>query len=98
MTDTTPGNEASTSARTRIPRDPDNDYTPAAAETRRKFVLDQTGADLHHVGSYSFDPSVLPGNIENFVGAAQVPLGIAGPLKINGEAAQGDFFVPMATT
>lgn len=84
--------------RRRIPRDAENDYTPAAAEARRKFVLEQTGADLHHVGSYSFDPGVLPGNIENFTGVAQVPLGVAGPLLINGEHAQGEFFVPMATT
>jgi hydroxymethylglutaryl-CoA reductase (NADPH) len=93
MTDTTPAG-----TRKRIPRDPENDYTPAAAEARRKFVLEQTGADLHHVGSYSFDPGALPGNIENFTGVAQVPLGIAGPLQINGEHAQGEFFVPMATT
>src|SRR3954447_21209858 len=92
MTDTTPA------TRQRIPRDPENDYTPAAAEARRKFVLERTGTDLHHVGSYSFDPGVLPGNIENFVGAAQVPLGVAGPLLINREHAQGEFFVPMATT
>jgi hydroxymethylglutaryl-CoA reductase (NADPH) len=93
MTDTTPA-----STRRRIPRDPENDYTPAAAEARRKFVMEQTGTDLHHVGSYSFDPGVLPGNIENFTGVAQVPLGVAGPLLINGENAQGEFFVPMATT
>ena len=53
---------------------------------------------LEHVGSYSFDPDVLPGNIENFIGVAQVPIGLAGPLRIVGEHAQGDFFVPMATT
>jgi hydroxymethylglutaryl-CoA reductase (NADPH) len=29
---------------------------------------------------------------------AQVPIGIAGPLRINGEHAQGDFYVPLATT
>lgn len=92
MTEPTPA------PRRRIPRDAENDYTPAAAEARRKFVLEQTGADLHHVGSYSFDPGVLPGNIENFTGVAQVPLGVAGPLLINGEHAQGEFFVPMATT
>ena len=93
MTDTTPA-----PSRRRIPRDPENDYTPAAAEARRAFVREHTGADLHHVGSYSFDPGVLPGNIENFTGVAQVPLGIAGPLRVNGEHAQGEFFVPMATT
>ena len=48
--------------------------------------------------SLSGNPSSLPGNIENFIGAAQVPIGLAGPLRINGEHAQGDFYVPMATT
>src|SRR3954452_6468954 len=90
--------ETPATSRMRIPRDPEDDYTPAAAEARRKFVLEQTGTDVRHVGSYSFDPGVLPGNIENFTGVAQVPLGVAGPLLINGENAQGEFFVPMATT
>ncbi len=81
-----------------IPRDKAQDYTQELAKTRRDFVRAETGAALEHVGSYSFDPRTLPGNIENFTGAAQVPIGIAGPLRINGEHAQGDFFVPLATT
>ena len=84
--------------RARIPRDPENDYTPDAAATRRDFIKEQTGADLSHVASYSFDPSVLPGNVENFIGVAQVPMGVAGPLVVNGEHAQGQFYVPMATS
>ena len=48
--------------------------------------------------SYSFDPAVTRGNIENFIGVAQVPIGLAGPLKINGEHAQGEFLIPLATT
>ncbi|MEJ7717072.1 MAG: hypothetical protein WKF31_03565 [Thermoleophilaceae bacterium] len=51
-----------------------------------------------HVASYSFDPDEARGNIENFTGVAQVPLGIAGPLRVNGEHAQGDFYVPLATS
>jgi len=43
----------------------------------------------------SFDPELLPGNIEHF---AQVPIGIAGPLLVDGEDAQGEFYVPLATT
>src|ERR1700744_3572955 len=82
----------------RVPRDKTDDYPPAMAAERRAFLCEQTGASLEHVGQFSFDPSVLPGNVENFSGVAQVPIGIAGPLRLNGEHAQGDFYVPMATT
>ncbi|HYF65587.1 MAG TPA: hydroxymethylglutaryl-CoA reductase, partial [Herpetosiphonaceae bacterium] len=51
-----------------------------------------------HVGQFSFDPAILPGNIEHFIGAAQVPIGVAGPLLVNGEHARGEFYVPLATT
>jgi hydroxymethylglutaryl-CoA reductase (NADPH) len=84
--------------RKKIPRDPENDYTPRAAEARRAFLRAQTGVGLEHVSGYSFDPSILPGNIEHFTGVAQVPIGIAGPLLVNGEHAQGEFYVPLATT
>ncbi len=82
----------------RIPRNKDNDYTREAAATRRQFLQEHTGVALEHVGQHSFDPAILPGNIENFTGIVQMPLGFAGPLRVNGEHAQGDFFVPMATT
>jgi len=85
-------------ARARIPREVDSDYTHAMAAKRREFVREQTGADLSHVAQYSFDPAILPGNVENFAGVAQVPIGIAGPLRIQGEHARGDFYVPLATT
>jgi hydroxymethylglutaryl-CoA reductase (NADPH) len=84
--------------RVKVPRDPGDDYTREIAARRRDFVRERTGADLSHVGEYSIDPSTLPGNIENFMGAAQVPLGVAGPLRINGEHAQGDFYIPLATS
>jgi hydroxymethylglutaryl-CoA reductase (NADPH) len=84
--------------RKKIPRDPVNDYTRDAIEARRAFLRAQTGAGLEHVSRYSFDPSVLPGNIEHFTGIAQVPIGIAGPLLVDGEYAQGEFYVPLATT
>src|SRR5215216_6780604 len=89
---------ATTSPRGRasVPRQPD-DYTHEAAQARREFLRERVGASLEHVGSYSFDPSILPGNVEQFVGVAQVPLGVAGPLLVNGEHAQGEFYVPMAT-
>jgi len=83
---------------TRIPRSKDDDYTREMAAARRYFVFERSGQALEHVGSYSFDPAVLPGNIENFMGVAQVPIGLAGPLKIIGEKAQGDFYIPLATS
>ena len=82
-----------------VPRDAENDYAHAIRRpARREFLREQTGASLAHVGQFSFDPGVLPGNIENFAGVAQVPIGVAGPLRINGEHARGEFFVPLATT
>jgi len=87
-----------TPGRVRIPRDRENDYTHEMAAQRREFVREQTGTDLSHVGKYSFDPLILPGNIENFAGVAQVPIGIAGPLRIDGEHAKGEFYIPLATS
>src|SRR3954465_8621550 len=80
-----------------VPRDKENDYTPEAARARQDFVRERTGAELEHVSQYSFDPGTLTGNVEQFVGVAQVPIGVAGPLLVNGEHAQGEFYVPMAT-
>ena len=37
-------------------------------------------------------------NIENFIGMARLPIGLAGPLRVNGLHAQGDYYVPLATT
>ncbi len=84
--------------RLRVPRDRERDYTEELAAQRRSFVAERTGMPLAHVGHYSVEPGTLPGNIENFMGVAQVPIGLAGPLLINGEHARGEFFVPLATT
>ena len=81
----------------KIPRQTD-DFTEHAAATRRAFATEQTGASLKHLGSYSLDPASLPGNVEHFMGVAQIPIGLTGPVKVNGEHAQGEFWVPMATT
>ena len=37
-------------------------------------------------------------NVENFIGTVKVPVGLAGPLRVNGLYAQGDYYVPLATT
>jgi hydroxymethylglutaryl-CoA reductase (NADPH) len=81
----------------KIPRDHQNDYTAQAVAARQAFLCEQTGVALEHASRYSFDPSILPGNVEHFTGVAQVPIGVAGPLLIDGEHAQGEFYVPLAT-
>jgi hydroxymethylglutaryl-CoA reductase (NADPH) len=37
-------------------------------------------------------------NIENFIGTVKVPVGLAGPLRVNGAHALGDYYLPLATT
>ncbi len=82
----------------KIPRDPDDDYSPEAIRKRQQFIEEYCNYQLHHLKNYSFDPGLLTGNIEHFTGVAQVPIGFAGPLTINGEHAKGNFLVPLATT
>jgi hydroxymethylglutaryl-CoA reductase (NADPH) len=84
--------------RVHIPRDAADDYSDAAIKARQQFIEQYTGTKLQHIPHFSFDPHALKGNIENFAGVAQIPLGFAGPLTIHGEHAQGEFIVPMATT
>ena len=84
--------------RVTVPRDGRDDYSDEAVAARQRFVEDYTGRPFEHVKRHSFDPHTLTGNVESFVGVAQVPLGVAGPLRVNGEHADGEFLVPMATT
>lgn len=88
-----------TENRIKIPYDNHNDdYKVEMIKKRQNFIEDFSGVKLKHINGYSFDPHLTKGNIENFTGVAQIPLGFAGPVKINGEYAQGEFLVPLATT
>ena len=82
----------------KIPRLKGQDYTEAAAKARRDFIERQTGATLTHTAHYSLPPESVSGNTENFIGVVQMPLGVAGPYLINGEHAQGEFYISLATT
>src|SRR5215218_4969462 len=84
-------------ARRRIPRDPEDDYTQEAAAARRGFIEERTGVVLEHLAHYSAEPASMAGNVEHFTGVAQVPIGVAGPLLVDGEHARGEFYVPLAT-
>ncbi|SHI37054.1 3-hydroxy-3-methylglutaryl-coenzyme A reductase [Hymenobacter daecheongensis DSM 21074] len=84
--------------RTRIPRQDQDDYSEAAIQARQRFAEEFSGQQFKHLKHYSFDAHDLQGNCEHFTGVAQIPVGLAGPLHVNGEHAQGDFLIPMATT
>lgn len=37
-------------------------------------------------------------NVENYIGTLRLPVGVIGPLRVNGIFAKGDFYVPLATS
>ena len=70
-----------------------------AVVVRRSAIAQLTDTALGNIGSFTIDETQAAArNIENMIGAVQIPLGIAGPIAINGEYATGNFFLPMATT
>ena len=70
-----------------------------AAAARRHLLEAETGADLDTIGRFDLDAeTATKANIENMVGAAQVPMGVAGPVTVNGGAASGQYYLPLATT
>lgn len=73
--------------------------TREAVDIRRSFMEERSKAHLEHLANYSLNlEEALKRNIENPIGTIQIPVGIAGPLKLDGEHAQGDFYVPLATS
>lgn len=70
-----------------------------AIEIRRKFVEDYCGSSLDTIAKNSLDLEIASKrNIENPIGSIQIPLGVAGPLKINGDNCNREVFLPLATT
>lgn len=91
-------NEPRKTREIKIPRIHEDDYSRKAMEGRIDFIKSFTGKDPKFIHESIKDTSVFQGNIEHLTGFAQVPLGIAGPIRINGEYANGDFLIPLATT
>jgi hydroxymethylglutaryl-CoA reductase (NADPH) len=69
-----------------------------AAAARRELLQAETDADLDTVGEYAFDAEAAEPNIENMIGGAQVPMGVVGPVPVEGEAADDDHYLPLATS
>lgn len=61
---------------------------------RQEFLEDQFKVDT---GLFAAGADLV-GKIENTVGCMQLPLGVVGPVKLIGDAANGEFYLPMVTT
>jgi hydroxymethylglutaryl-CoA reductase (NADPH) len=65
---------------------------------RRAWLVHNVGQSLEAVANMTFAPEDVRGNIENLIGAVHVPVGVAGPIQVNGTHAKGLYYVPFATT
>jgi len=65
-----------------------------AAEARRLLVESQSGASLDAVGNYGFPAEAAESAIENMVGSIQVPMGVAGPVSVDGGSVAGAKYLP----
>lgn len=71
-----------------------------SALKRREFLAKELKVNLDNIGSFTFsEQSVTGRNIENLVGATQIPMGIAGPISVKSlESRVKEYFIPLATT
>jgi len=70
-----------------------------AVGIRRKAVEKIAGTELKDLGAYTISEEPLYGrNIENMIGAVQIPVGIVENVHVKGKYAKGCFYVPFATT
>ena len=69
-----------------------------AVAARRHLVETHSHADCETIGDYAFPASAAEPNIENMIGAVQIPVGVVGPVRINGGALTGERYLPLATT
>jgi len=70
------------------------------ASQRRKYLEENLTGSLENISQFTFTEEQVQGkNIENLVGAVQIPLGVAGPLSIHHQhSAISNHYIPLATT
>lgn len=73
-------------------------HTAEIIKNRREWVEEISKVEFNHVAEGSENVEEFCGKIENPIGVAHIPLGVAGPLRINGRYARGTFYIPLATT
>jgi hydroxymethylglutaryl-CoA reductase (NADPH) len=81
-----------------VPRFLNQGYGAEHVRDRREWLQRKVGAEFPLVAACGIPTEQMRGNVENPIGTVQMPLGVAGPLIVNGEHALGTFYVPFATT
>ena len=92
-----PGMGASEAGPRAVPRSREDDFAPEPIRARRELCREVAGRPLEALFGAAVDPEQARGNVENFVGYAQVPVGIAGPLLVDTSTGRKEVYVPMAT-
>jgi hydroxymethylglutaryl-CoA reductase (NADPH) len=70
-----------------------------AAEIRHSALEHMTQTAMPNIAHHSLDVRrASQRHCENFIGVAQIPMGVVGPLRIRGKHVDGDVYVPLATT
>lgn len=76
-------------------RTPPRGYSQEHLEGRRAWFESHTG---HEIPKLTLeDPQAYKGLVENQVGYMALPISVAGPLKIQGTYAQGEYYLPLCT-
>ena len=73
-------------------------HTEAARLARLDYLRRLTGVPLLGLEKTALEATRLSCNVEALIGGVEVPVGVAGPLQLDGVAARGTFFLPLATT
>jgi NADP-dependent 3-hydroxy-3-methylglutaryl-CoA reductase len=74
-----------------------NSHNQASLDRRIDWFKEKYDFELSAILNHQIEPRRLRGVIENFIGTVHIPVGLAGPLRINGEFAKGVYFAPFAT-
>ncbi len=80
----------------KLPRSP---FLSTKTVEKRWLALDNNAAKSQLLDAHTYDNmDIFAKNIENFIGTVKLPVGVAGPLRVNGVHAKGDYHIPLATT
>ena len=73
-------------------------FSEEAITSRHQWLQNKCSRDFGQIRNHHLNANDLAGNIENYIGAVQIPIGIAGPVLVKGLYTDSYIPVPIATT